>query len=67
MITKEEIDRINLLYKKSKTDGLTEEEKEEQQMLRQKYIDWIKFQVKEQLDTIKPQKDQKDNCEHNNH
>lgn len=31
------IDRINELYKKSKTTGLTEAEKEEQQQLRTEY------------------------------
>ena len=34
----EKIDRINFLSKKSKTTGLTEEEKLEQQKLRQEYI-----------------------------
>lgn len=52
MITKEDIDRINFLARKSKKDGLTEEEKEEQKRLRRKYIDWIKYQVKTQLDSI---------------
>ncbi|MCQ1529997.1 DUF896 domain-containing protein [Lutispora saccharofermentans] len=52
MITKEDIGRINFLAKKSKDAGLTEEEKDEQQRLRRKYIDWVKSQVKAQLDTI---------------
>ena len=34
----EKIDRINYLSKKSKTVGLTDEEKQEQQKLRQEYI-----------------------------
>lgn len=54
MITKEEIERINSLYKKSKEGELTEEEKAEQQMLRQKYIEWIKLQVRTQLDVSAP-------------
>ncbi len=54
MITKEEIERINSLYKKSKEGELTEEEKAEQQMLRQKYIEWIKLQVRTQLDASAP-------------
>jgi len=45
--------RINYLYKKSKESGLTEEEKIEQQELRQKYIDNVKRNFKSQLDTIK--------------
>ena len=35
------IARINALYHKAKTEGLTEEEKVEQQILRQEYIDSI--------------------------
>ena len=35
---KEKIDRINFLTKKSKTEGLTEEEKAEQATLRGEYI-----------------------------
>ncbi|MGK0466001.1 DUF896 domain-containing protein [Clostridium sp.] len=45
--------RINYLYKKSKEEGLTEQEKIEQQELRQKYIDNVKRNFKSQLDTIK--------------
>lgn len=37
------LDRINELYRKSKTpEGLTEEEKEEQAKLRRAYIDSVK-------------------------
>lgn len=52
VITKEDIDRINFLYKKSKSKGLEEEEESEQQQLRKKYIDWIRFQVKTQLGSV---------------
>lgn len=37
-MTKELIDRINALAKKSREEGLTDEEKREQQMLRMQYI-----------------------------
>lgn len=36
------IDRINILARKSKTEGLTEEEKQEQAVLRREYIDAVK-------------------------
>lgn len=40
MVTQEQIDRINELAHKSKTpEGLTEEEKQEQKVLRQAYVD----------------------------
>lgn len=52
MITKEMIDRINQLAKKSKQEGLSEAEKLEQQELRKKYIEYIKGQVRQQLDSI---------------
>ncbi len=36
------IDRINELARKSRAEGLSEEEKQEQQALRQEYIDAMK-------------------------
>lgn len=53
MNTDELTNRINYLYKKSKEGQLTEEEKVEQQELRQKYIDNVKRNFRAQLDTIK--------------
>ena len=44
--------RINYLYKKSKEQGLTEDEKIEQVELRQKYLDNVKRNFRAQLDTI---------------
>jgi uncharacterized protein YnzC (UPF0291/DUF896 family) len=66
MITKEMIDRINLLSRKSKQEGLTEEEKLEQQELRSKYIENIKGQVRHQLDSIEFVEDKRD-CGHEHH
>ncbi|MDO4491695.1 MAG: DUF896 domain-containing protein [Lachnospiraceae bacterium] len=46
------IARINELYKKQKTVGLTPEEKVEQQILRQEYLDAVRGNLKAQLDNI---------------
>ena len=47
------IDRINELAKKQKADGLTEEEKQEQQALRREYIEAYKSSLISQLESIK--------------
>lgn len=52
MKIEELVNRINFLYRKSKEEGLTEEEKIEQQILRQKYINNVKNNFRAQLDTI---------------
>ena len=46
----ERTDRINELYHKSKTVGLTEEEKQEQYVLRREYIDSFKMSLVSQLE-----------------
>ena len=46
------IERINELAKKSREKGLTEEEKAEQQNLRQEYIAAFRGNLKKQLDNI---------------
>ena len=46
MLKKEKIDRINHLAKKSKQEGLTEAEKEEQAVLRKEYIREFREQFK---------------------
>ena len=48
----ERIKRINELYHKSQNEGLTDEEKLEQSILRQEYVDSIKRNMKAQLDKI---------------
>lgn len=52
MNMEERIARINELYHKSKEQGLTAEEKEEQVRLRREYVDSIKRNLKSQLDNI---------------
>ena len=51
-MTKEKIDRINELYKKSKAEGLTNEEKKEQDLLRKEYIANVKKNLRNQLNNI---------------
>jgi len=57
LITDKDIERINELYKKSKTpEGLTPEEKKEQAELRGAFLASVRNNLKGQLDTIKIQK-----------
>lgn len=51
-MTEEKINRINELYHKSKAEGLSEEEKKEQQMLRSEYLADIRASIRGQLDNI---------------
>lgn len=52
-MTDEKIARINALYKKSKTTGLSESEKKEQAKLRREYIDAMKANLQSSLDNIR--------------
>lgn len=52
------IKRINELYKKSKEEGLNEAEKEEQQILRRRYIDNVKANFRVQLEGVELKKKQ---------
>lgn len=47
------IKRINELARKAKSSGLTEEEIEERNMLRKRYIEAFKSNLRNQLDNIK--------------
>ena len=51
------IDRINFLARKSKREGLTEEEKKEQALLRREYIAAIRLNVRTPLDNISIQEE----------
>ena len=63
-MTKEKIDRINELARKSRTpEGLTETEKAEQAVLRQEYRDSVKANLVGQLENIEivdPHKNKED-------
>ncbi|MHC1722285.1 MAG: DUF896 domain-containing protein [Aminipila sp.] len=52
MLSKEKIDRINELAKKSKVVGLTDVEKEEQQLLRKEYLAKFRESFRNQLSNI---------------
>lgn len=46
------IDRINELYRKSKAEGLTEEEKKEQADLRRQYVENVRMNLRGQLNNM---------------
>lgn len=51
-MTEQNIARINELYHKSKSVGLTEEEKMEQQQLRKAYVESIRQNMRSTLDNV---------------
>ncbi len=54
MKIEEVIEEINFLYKKSQESGLTEAERNRQQVLRRRYIDNVKRNFKAQISGYKP-------------
>ncbi|MEI3604837.1 DUF896 domain-containing protein [Pseudogracilibacillus sp. SE30717A] len=52
MMSKEKLNRINYLSKKSKAEGLTVEEKEEQKKLRTEYLQNMRQSFKNQISTL---------------
>ena len=48
----QKIKRINELYRRSKAEGLTNDEKEEQKLLRIEYIEAVRRNLRGQLDRI---------------
>ena len=51
-MNQQKIDRINELYRKSKAEGLTAEEKKEQDILRKEFVANVRMNLKAQLDSI---------------
>ena len=51
MITRELVQKINYLARKERYEGLTVDEKEEQQKLRRQYIESIRRQVVDALES----------------
>lgn len=49
MKIEEVIEEINALYKKSQENGLTEEEKDRQKLLRERYINNVKNNFRQQI------------------
>lgn len=52
MITKDKLTRINKLAQKAKKEGLTNNEKEEQQQLRQEYLQNVRQSFTNQFKTM---------------
>ena len=61
------VTRINVLYKKSKEEGLTEEEKVEQEQLRRQYIDGFKNSLRSQLQGVEPKTNNREDKKNNKH
>jgi uncharacterized protein YnzC (UPF0291/DUF896 family) len=55
MVTQQTIERINELYRKSKAEGLTTAELEEQKNLRTEYVQAFRNNLRGTLDSIKIQ------------
>lgn len=53
MLSKEKIDRINELARKKKAEGLTEDEQNQQQALRQEYIKAFRGGMKHHIEGMK--------------
>lgn len=53
MLSKEKLNRISELGKKSREVGLTEEEKQEQQLLRQEYLTAFRGGMKNHIEGLK--------------
>lgn len=56
MTLEEKIQRLNELYHKLKSEGLTEEEAKEREQLKKEYVQSFKANFQAQLDSIKVQR-----------
>jgi uncharacterized protein YnzC (UPF0291/DUF896 family) len=52
MITSELIEKINFYAAKAKSEGLTEDEKKEQERLREEYLGHFRKRFRQQLDNM---------------
>lgn len=52
MLNKEKMERINVLAKKAKAEGLSAEEKAEQKVLREEYLVKFRESFRQQLENI---------------
>lgn len=59
-MNQKQIDRINELAKKSRGEGLTEEEKKEQKKLREQYLADVRRNFRATLDAIAMPKQEKE-------
>lgn len=57
---KAKLERIGVLYRKSKAEGLTEAEKQEQKALREEYLNIIKINFRSTLESIEYVDEKKD-------
>ncbi len=53
MLEKKKLDRINELVRKERSDGLSQEEKDEQKGLREEYIQAFRSGMKNQIEGMK--------------
>lgn len=53
MLSKEKLERINALAKKAKSEGLSDAEKNEQQALRQEYLQTFRLGMRNHIEGLK--------------